>query len=124
LLARLTKIIAAYQLLLDAHGMPQRYQFLRVRLQMEQHKLLDWASIANLSEKDTTLSTGLRLSRHTINDVLHQIESLLHDLSGLSSKYKLKLVVDDNVSTCDQSEEGSAQVSNRIHIMSETDMEP
>lgn len=66
---------------------------------MEQNKLLGWARIANLSEKESTLSPGLRMSRHTINDVLHQIESLLLDLGGLSQKYRLKLVVDDKPST-------------------------
>lgn len=74
--------------------MPERYQFLWVRLQMEQHKLLDWAKIANLSEDDKSLSVGLHLSRHLINDALHQIEALLLDLRGLSTRYKLMLVAD------------------------------
>ncbi|KAF3926604.1 hypothetical protein AA313_de0207070 [Arthrobotrys entomopaga] len=87
--------VAAYQLLLDANDMPEKYQFLWVRLQMEQHKLLDWGEIVNLSEDDTTIPTGLRFSRHLINDVLHQIEALLLDINGLSARYKLKLLVDD-----------------------------
>ncbi|KAK3902441.1 prion-inhibition and propagation-domain-containing protein [Staphylotrichum tortipilum] len=86
--------VTAYQLLLDANDMPERYQYLWVRLQMEQHKLLDWARIANLSEDDATLSSGLRLSRHLINDALHQIEVLLLDLSGLRTRYKLTLVAE------------------------------
>ncbi|EPS38630.1 hypothetical protein H072_7645 [Dactylellina haptotyla CBS 200.50] len=75
--------------------MPEKYQFLWVRLQMEQHKLLDWGEIVNLSEDDTSLHSGLRFSRHLINDVLHQIEALLLDINGLSARYKLKLLVDE-----------------------------
>ncbi|KAJ6260423.1 hypothetical protein Dda_4649 [Drechslerella dactyloides] len=87
--------VTAYQLLLDANGMPEKYHFLWVRLQMEQHKLLDWGKISNLSEDDATISPSLHRSRHLINDVLHQIEALLLNIDGLSNRYKLKLVVDD-----------------------------
>ncbi|KAF3923304.1 hypothetical protein ABW21_db0202687 [Orbilia brochopaga] len=75
--------------------MPEKYHFLWVRLQMEQHKLLDWGKISDLSEDDATMSPSLHRSRHLINDVLHQIEALLLNIDGLSSRYKLKLVAEE-----------------------------
>ncbi|KAK6359607.1 hypothetical protein TWF696_000755 [Orbilia brochopaga] len=96
--------VTAYQLLLDANGMPEKYHFLWVRLQMEQHKLLDWGKISNLSEDDATISPNLHRSRHLINDVLHQIEALLLNIDGLSTRYKLKLVVDDHPPPYSQTE--------------------
>ena len=62
---------------------------------MEQQKLLDWARIVNLTESDETLSVGLRLSRHTVIDVMHQIESLLLDLGKMKERYRIVLVVDE-----------------------------
>lgn len=78
---------------------------------MEQHKLLDWARIAHLSETDASLSTGLRLSKHAINEVLYQIESLLLDLNGLGKKYKLNLAVDQDPATEVLDEKLPSQVS-------------
>ncbi|EWC44843.1 hypothetical protein DRE_00902 [Drechslerella stenobrocha 248] len=54
--------------------------------------------ISNLPEDDATTSAGLRLSRHLIYDVLHQIEALLINLDRLSTRCKLKLVVDGPLS--------------------------
>lgn len=90
--------VAGYQLFLDAKGMPKRYQYLHLRLRMEQLKLVDWARTANLSEKDETMGVGLRSNRHIINDVLHQIETLLLDVSNLSARYGLRLIVDEEQS--------------------------
>ncbi|KAI9736266.1 MAG: hypothetical protein M1834_001152 [Cirrosporium novae-zelandiae] len=90
--------IKGYELLLRANNMPQKYHYLRIRLQMEQHKLLDWARFTDLSERDETLSLGLRLNRQVLNDILHEQDCLLSDLESLERKYGLKVeVVRDRV---------------------------
>ena len=87
--------VAGYQLFLEAKGMPKRYHYLRLRLRMEQLKLIDWAETANIAESDEAMGISLRSNRHIINDILHQIETLLLDTSSLSARYGLRLTVEE-----------------------------
>ncbi|KAF3930027.1 hypothetical protein ABW19_dt0201347 [Dactylella cylindrospora] len=90
-----TGCVLGCQLLLDAKGMPNRYRHLRLRLRMEQLKLLDWARAANLSERESAMGGSVGAHRHVVNDVLHQLETLLLDASTLSVRYGLKLATDE-----------------------------
>lgn len=80
--------------------MPNAYQYLRVRLQAEQYRLLDWGRVANLSEQDASLSTNFRLHRHLLLEVLHQIEALLLSFGKLEDRYR-QLVTDNSTSKSD-----------------------
>ncbi|KAI9766439.1 MAG: hypothetical protein M1840_006546 [Geoglossum simile] len=81
--------MAGYQLLSDAKYMPGEFEYLLVRLKTEQHRLLDWARVAGISETDETLSKSVaRLNRQLLLDILHQKETLLLGFGKLDSKYK------------------------------------
>ena len=88
--------VVGYQLFLEAKGMPKRYQYLRLRLRMEQLKLVDWAETAQISERDETMGVCIRSNRHVINDILHQIETLIVDASCLSTRYGLRLITEEH----------------------------
>ncbi|KAF3769363.1 hypothetical protein M406DRAFT_287499 [Cryphonectria parasitica EP155] len=62
--------VKVYKLLLEASGMPKMFRYLHVRLRMERDKLVDWGVLVNLSEDERTLSSGLQLNRHMVNDTL------------------------------------------------------
>ncbi|KAH0542818.1 hypothetical protein FGG08_002772, partial [Glutinoglossum americanum] len=81
--------MAGYQLLSDANDMPKTYEYLLVRLKTEQHRLLDWARVAGISETDETLSKSVaRLNRTLLLDILHQKESLLLGFGKLDARYQ------------------------------------
>lgn len=56
--------------------MPADCQYLRVRLKTEQYRLLDWAHVARLSERDEDLLIS-QASKGLLWEVLHQQEDLL-----------------------------------------------
>ncbi|KAI9856001.1 MAG: hypothetical protein M1813_009326 [Trichoglossum hirsutum] len=81
--------MAGYQLISDANNMPKQYEYLMVRLKTEQHRLLDWARVAGISETDETLSKSVaRLNRQLLLDILHQKESLLLSFGKLDARYQ------------------------------------
>lgn len=54
--------------------MPNSLGCLQVRLRMERDKLVDWDILADLSEDKQTLSPGLQLHKHVVNDTLQEIK--------------------------------------------------
>lgn len=76
---------AAYQLLSEARGLVKEYQYLRVRIKTEQCRLLDWASVAKLTERDETLLLN-RASRTVLINVLDQQRRLLMQYGRLDSR--------------------------------------
>ncbi|KAH0548316.1 hypothetical protein GP486_007991, partial [Trichoglossum hirsutum] len=81
--------------------MPQKYEYLMVRLKTEQHRLLDWARVAGISEIEGTLSKSVALlNRQLLLDILHQKEALLLSFGKLDSRYqkvlKEPLLVDEH----------------------------
>jgi hypothetical protein len=66
----------AYQVLSEARGWREEYQYLRVCLKTEQCRLLDWAYIALLTEREETPLIS-RASRGVLVDVLDQQRRLL-----------------------------------------------
>ena len=91
---------SGYQLLAEAKDMPKEFQYLRVRLKTEQHRLLDWARVANLSEQDASLSTNFRLHRHLLLEVLDQTEALLLSFGKFNDRYR-QLVTDSSTTNAD-----------------------
>lgn len=69
--------------------MPPNSRFLQVRLRIERDKLVDWAVLANLSEDERTMSSGLRLNMQKVNGSLQDIRLVLLELVRLSGSYEV-----------------------------------
>ena len=78
-----------YEMLSTAKHMPADLQFLRVRLKTEEHRLLDWGKVANLSEDDRLFNRSVKLNRHLVNDILHETQMLLLDCCKVGGSYDL-----------------------------------
>jgi Prion-inhibition and propagation len=86
--ARLTKNTQGYQLFLDAEGMPEAYQHLRVRLRIEQTRLLHWGEKVGLLEKVLeSPSRTLQLHRNLILDIMLEIQALFRSCVEIDDKY-------------------------------------
>lgn len=80
--------IIAYQLYEDMAGMPSAYHHLRIRLFIEQSRLLRWGDKLGLIEDRFVIpSQILRLNRNLIIDVLFEIQSALTGCAALQSSY-------------------------------------
>lgn len=90
-----------YKLLLKASGLPKTSRYLHTRLRLERDKLVFWGILANLSEDERTLGSGMRLNKHKVNDNLQEIRLLLSDLVKRCVCYELAQVTK-------HSEDGSA----------------
>ena len=79
-----------YQLLSEAKDMPEQYQYLRVRLEMEHHRLLDWSQVGGLLDgnEEAQLRGSLRVNRHLLLDVLTTIRTLLENFRRLNGRYE------------------------------------
>jgi hypothetical protein len=73
--------------------MPAQFQYLRVRVKTEQHRLGNWALVANLTEQSGSLSTSLQLNEALVQEVLREQETILTSLWKVS--YPHTLLVDD-----------------------------
>lgn len=78
---------AAYQTLSEARGWAKEYQYLRVRLKTEQCRLLDWAHVAQLTEREETLLIS-KASRSVLVDVLDQQRRLLLKFGRLDERFQ------------------------------------
>jgi hypothetical protein len=87
--------ITGYQLLLEARDMPERFEYLRIRLQLEQYRLLDWAIAADLATDAYNISSEAHPSHKATMDVLSQIHALLSNLESTSKCYKLTVCADN-----------------------------
>ncbi|KAF7534622.1 hypothetical protein G7054_g6068 [Neopestalotiopsis clavispora] len=87
--------IKGFKLVLEASNMPEAYRFLLMQLQLERDKLVGWAILAKVSEDEESLASTLRISRHTINDALRELQLLLLDTAKLKHRYGLDLVASD-----------------------------
>ncbi|KAF4954258.1 hypothetical protein FSARC_12195 [Fusarium sarcochroum] len=82
-----SNINAGYQLFSEAKGLETNYQFFRVRFKTEQYRLLDWATIAQLSENDETLVLN-KASRSVLLDVLDQQYRLMLRFGRLDDRLR------------------------------------
>ncbi|KAM0558102.1 hypothetical protein ACHAPJ_005269 [Fusarium lateritium] len=79
--------IKGYQLFSEAKGLETNHQFFRVRFKTEQYRLLDWATIAQLSENDGTLVLN-KASRSVLLDVLDQQYRLMLRFGRLDERLR------------------------------------
>lgn len=108
----------AYQLYEDMAGMPSTYHHLRVRLFMEQSRLLRWGDKLGLIEDRFVVpSQILRLDRNLIIDVLFEIQSALTGCAALQTAYDMIVPSKSNVLP---SLESSIQKSFRERFLEKT----
>lgn len=81
-----------YQLLAEIDGMPAAYQHLRVRLRVEQTRLLNWGEKAGLVEQLFEQSSKtLRLDRNVVIDILLDIQAIFRSCVNIMEKYDEKM---------------------------------
>lgn len=68
--------------------MPSQFQYLRVRLKIEQHRLLNWADAANLTEKNETSCATLRWNEAFVQEVLAEQEAVLNCFWKIGDSYQ------------------------------------
>lgn len=81
--------------------MPRISRYLHIRLRLERDKLVFWGILANISEDERTLSSGMRLSKHKVNGTLQEMRLVLSDLVKYTVHYDVSQVAK-------HSEDGSA----------------
>jgi Prion-inhibition and propagation len=80
-------LVPGYQLLSEASGMPQEFQYLRVAIKTEESRLLNWAHIARLDEQEENLLIA-QANKQLLLDVLEEQRKLLMRFGKLDEKYK------------------------------------
>jgi Prion-inhibition and propagation len=91
--------------------MPAESQYLRVRLEMEQHRLVDWSHVAGLIKIETTdhLTGSLRINRHLLLDVLTEIKTVLDNFGKAKGRYaELRPIESDAMESRGQLGKGAA----------------
>lgn len=86
--------------------MPPKSRFLQVRLRIERDKLVDWAVLANLSEDERTMSSGLRINMQKVNGSLQEIRLVLLELVKLSGSYDADRDPDSDYGSADETATG------------------
>lgn len=102
----------AYTLVSDAKGMPFQFHYLRVRLKTEQHRLLNWAEVADLTEDQGFHCVSLRLNDALVQEVLREQEAILASFWKVNNTYQG--LVDDNVYVSDSESMGSTELRKRF----------
>lgn len=82
-----SRLVPGYQLLSEALGLPEEYQYVRVRIKNEQFRLLDWACVVRVSESDSSLVVG-RAGKAMVLDILEQQHNLLHRFGRFDERLK------------------------------------
>ncbi|KAN0110025.1 Prion-inhibition and propagation domain containing protein [Hyaloscypha variabilis] len=104
--------LKAYNLLADARGMPAQFQYLRIRVRTEQHRLGNWALVANLTEQSGSLSTSLQLNEALVQEVLREQETILTSFWKVSHPHTL--MIDDPKPGPVSGTEGEADLQERV----------
>ncbi|KAF3761358.1 hypothetical protein M406DRAFT_74319 [Cryphonectria parasitica EP155] len=90
-------------------------RYLQVRLRIERDKLVDWAVLANLSEDERAMSSGLRLNKQKVNGSLQDVRLVLLELVKLSGSYEVELDrsgIDSDYGSADEGSEAASIRSN------------
>ena len=78
-----------YQLFADAEGMPAAYQHLRVRLRIEETRLLNWGQkIGLVEELLDSPSRALKQNRNLIIDILLEIQALFRGCIAIQANFE------------------------------------
>ena len=78
-----------YKYFIAAAGMPEDCRYMRVKLQIEYSRLLDWCEVAGLVElkNGQDLPDSLRADRLTLVAILTEIRVSMEDLADIRGKY-------------------------------------
>lgn len=105
--------IQGYQIFLDAAGMPEDFEHLRIRMRIEQVRLLNWGEKVGLLEDMLEQpSVALQLHRNLMIDILFEIQRLFKGCLKIKEKFD-NLVPVRGIPTSDAVVQDSNSVSPR-----------
>ncbi|KAI9808065.1 MAG: hypothetical protein M1827_007530 [Pycnora praestabilis] len=85
--------LTCYEFVSDIQDMPADCQYLRIRLEIEHHRLLDWSTVAGLLDGkgdsfEDELQAKLKLDRSLLLAVLTEIQATLMKFAKMHGKYE------------------------------------
>ena len=92
--------------------MPVQFHYLRVRVKTEQHRLGNWAQVANITEQSSSLCTSLQLNEALVQEVLREQEAILSEFWKVGRPHTL--MVDDPKPGSLSGAEGEAEFQERF----------
>ena len=78
--------IKGYELLIEANALPKTHEHLRVSLQLQQYRILTWAMVTDVPEKEGPAAESWARDHSTALDALTQAEAMLRDLVMMHSR--------------------------------------
>lgn len=96
---------SGYRYYVHAANMPEQYQHLQLRVQMEQQRFLNFANVAGLLSADGELSATLKVNRAILIAVLAEVRSVFEEYTAANGRY-VSLSSSREVNWEDQSEPG------------------
>src|SRR5881227_197271 len=84
----LAYISRGYKYFSEAGRMPQEYRYLRIKLQIEQQRFLNFALEGGLLHAGGTISTTLQVNRSLLLALLAEIKTLLEKYAAANGKYE------------------------------------
>ncbi|KAI9822997.1 MAG: hypothetical protein M1832_002651 [Thelocarpon impressellum] len=78
-----------YVLLVDAEGMPEAFQELVTRWEIQKRRFVNWGDVAGLAdESGSTLAMSLRVNRALVLDILSEIKRRFDGFEKLTGRYE------------------------------------
>ena len=84
--------IKGYQLLIEANALPKTHEYLRVSLQLQQYRILTWAMVTDVPEREGPVAESWEKDHSTALDALKQAEAMLRDLVMMHSRCDYELI--------------------------------
>jgi hypothetical protein len=84
----LAYISRGYQYFSEAARMPHEYRYLRIKLQIEQQRFLNFALESGILHADGAISTTLQVNRSLLLALLAEIKTLLEKYAATNGKYE------------------------------------
>lgn len=88
---RADALYIGYKYYCEAVNMPEECRYLRVRLQMEQQRFLNWGIEAGLLYDDGVLCATLQVNSMLLQDILFLIKSSMEKFAAVNGKYVKQL---------------------------------
>ena len=86
--AALAKVLPGFKLYSEAKNMPETYRYLRVRMQIEQQRFLNFGLEAGILYADGVICDTLQINRSLLLAVLAEIKMLLENYAIANGKYE------------------------------------
>src|SRR5438874_2101872 len=100
----LAYISRGYKYFSEAGRMPREYRYLRIKLQIEQQRFLNFALESGILHADGTISTTLQVNRCLLLGLLAEIKTLLEKYAATNGKYEPILRQDETIPRNEESE--------------------